>query len=594
MIIAALHDYYQRLSEQEKVSPKGFSKAKISYALVLTEDGEVVDLQDIRDIRGKKPRPKLLAVPTATKRAVNIAPSFLWDNTSYVLGVTGEEKKKKRAHALHTAFVQKTLEIIGDADDEGLVALRNFLQSWSPDKFHQLPPFNANEDILDTNVVFKLDGDAQQYLHERPACKELWLRQERGTSVRGICLVTGEDASLARLHPPIKGVAGAQPTGGNIVSFNNESFISFAKTQSYNAPVSEEVADQYTKALNYLLRRENKRSLRIGDATTVFWARADDHAGADSSEDFLSALLNPPSDVQESTALQATLDAVAAGRPLQDLKLKVDPSTQIFVLGLSPNAGRLSVRFWQTGRLDFFVEKIAQHYKDLELKPAAWKTPPSVWRLVTETAPSRKGKHDSKDVSPHLAGEIMRAIITGRVYPYSMLTSIVMRMRTDGDISGLRVALCKAVIARLHRKLNKEKIPVALDKNEKNVGYLLGRLFAEFENAQGQAIKGSGTSVTSQYYGSASATPAATFPTLFRKYQHHQAKLGKEDSSKGIAVSIDRRVGEIISALETEFPKTLGIEDQGKFAIGYYQQRAQRFRKKEDSETDMREYQQAS
>lgn len=586
MIIASLHAYYERLAQEDKLPLQGLREQKISYTIVLSRQGELIDVHDIRDTSGKKPQPKLLAVPQTYERTSGTKPYFFWDKTSYVLGVTAKEdaKAQKRLLKEHEAFKTAMLALIGDVEDEGLVALRKFLQNWSPNNFSELP--NADEEMLDSNVVFRLDGD-KEYLHDRPAVKALCLAQvEKGDVATGMCLVTGEQKQLARLDWSIKGVEGAQSSGAYIVSFNKEAFISFGKEQSYNAPISARVADCYTKALNYLLRRENKRSLSIGDATTVFWAIADDSKKAGDAESFLGTVLNSEhSDDQEAKEVERVLNAVAQGRALKEIDPDLDPSTQVYVLGLSPNASRLSVRFWQTGDLEFFVKRIAQHYQDLHLEPLPWRTPPSVWRLLIESTPSRNGKHDSKLILPHLAGEMMRAIISGGNYPFSLLSNIVMRFRTDGDISGLRVALCKAVITRFNRNLSnkKEDIPVSLDTSVTNEGYLLGRWFAELEGAQRLAIKDANATIRGQYYGSASANPATTFPTLIRKYQNHISKVGKE--KKGLAISIENKIGEIVDKLPAEFPKTLGMEDQGRFAIGYYHQRQEQFKKKDSTDT---------
>ena len=475
------------------------------------------------------------------------------------------------------------LEALNNSTDSGLLSLQKFLQDWSLEKFAQ-PPFDNNEEILDSNVIFKLDDGKHEYLHDRPAAKKLWLSQKKEKRETGVCMISGEVAPIARLHHSIKGVGGAQSSGASIVSFNQDSFESFNKKQGGNSPVSKQIADQYVKALNYLLRKETNRKFSVGDATTVFWAIAENEdKEADQAENFLSALLNSSTtDEQETGKLQKFLDIVSKGRPLKEFESDLNPNTEIFILGLAPNASRLSIRFWQTGTLEFFADKIAQHYRDLRLEPLPWNTPPSIWKLVMETTPSRKGKHEAKDVLPHLAGEMMRAIISGRNYPYSLLTTIVMRMRTDGDISCLRVALAKAVITRKIRiNNNEEELPVSLDKNCDNHGYQLGRWFAELENAQQSALgKDVGATIKDQYYGSASANPAATFPTLIRKYHNHISKLDRDRA--GLAVIIEKNISEIVDKLPSEFPNTLTIEDQGRFAIGYYHQRSLRFTKKED------------
>ena len=583
MIIAALNKYYQRLADKGEVLPDGFSKEKISYAIVLSEQGEAVDVLDIRDSSSKKPKPKMVAVPSPPKRTAGIKACFLWDKTSYVLGVSKE--KKERAIKEHQAFKNVMLEALDNTEDIGLLALQKFLQSWSPENFTE-PPFDDNQEILDSTskIIFKIDDGKHEYLHDRQAAKSLWLSQGKGEKeAQGICVVSGETVPIARLHPPIKGVGGALVGGANIVSFNKDSFVSYNKKQGDNSPVSKQIADQYTKALNYLLSKETKRRFAIGDVTTVFWALADNSSSIDSAEGLLGVALNPSAtDEQETGKLENLLDIISKGRPLKELDSDLDPNTEIFILGLSPNASRLSIRFWQTGTVEFFADKIAQHYRDLQLEPLPWKRPPSIWRLVTETAPSRNGKHKSEDVLPHLAGEIMRAIISGGNYPHSLLTTIIVRMRTDGDISSLRIALVKAVITRKMRiNNNKKEMPVSLDKNCDNQGYQLGRWFAELENAQQSALgKDVKATIKDQYYGSASANPAATFPTLIRKYHNHISKLDRDKG--GLAVVIEKNIGEIVDKLPSEFPNTLTIEDQGRFAIGYYHQRSLRFTKKEN------------
>ena len=581
MIITALNSYYERLFEKGKVLRYGFSPQPVSYAVVLSEDGMAVDLNDIRDLSGKKPRPKLLAVPQPPddRNGGNSACLF-WDNTSYALGVS--DKKLDKALKQHATFKKTMLDVIADSDDRVLVAFRKFLKHWLPDMFES-PPFNDNDEVLDSNIVFKLDGE-NAYIHDCPAAKELCLtHKEGGEDIIGTCLVTGERSEISRTHPPIKKVAGAQPSGAKLVAFDKDAFLSLKKKQGENAPVSKTVSDQYTKALNYLLHKENRR-LSIGNATTVFWALAVDSETAEKAEGLMSLFLNSSSDEQEAGKLRQVLETVADGRPLQTIDPKLDKKTEVYVLGLSPNASRLSVRFWQTGSLDFFVEKISRHYLDLHLEPLPWRTPPSIWRLLLETTPSRDGKHDSKDILPHLAGEMMRAIISGRNYPLSLLSTVVMRMRSDGDVSGLRVALCKAVIVRFNRNSSKkEDIPVSLDTSVTNQGYLLGRWFAELEGAQRGALgKDVNATIRDQYYGSASANPATTFPTLIRKYQNHISKVGKE--KKGMAINIEKKIGEIVDKLPAELPKTLSMEDQGRFAIGYYHQQREQFKKKDSSE----------
>ncbi len=618
MILQALNRYYERLIEQDAkdVAKIGYSPGQISFEILLTPDGDVAQVNDIRDTSGKKPQPKPLEVPQPPRRSSNIAPCFLWDKTSYVLGVTditGLKDAKlaarlQKAARQHQEFLNYHESALINQNDPGLRAFLGFLRNWSPGQFGSR---GFPTDMVDANIVFRLDGE-HRYLHERPAARALRSKllgdddTEESAASEATCLVCGETRPLARLHPVIKGVTGAQKAGASIASFNDDAYLSYKGTLTKarskgnenntgaNAPVSKRAAFAYTTALNYLLRRgdHNRQRLQVGDASVVFWAEAADAQQASAAEDLFATLLNAPADdASEAARVRAVLDRIAKGRPLADLAPNLEPGTRMYVLGLAPNDSRLSVRFWQVDTLGVLAGRIAQHAEDLRLEPLPWRTEPSVWRLVLATAPSRDGRAKSEDVSPLLAGEFMRAILSGAPYPRSLLANTIMRFRADGDISGLRVALCKGVLARERRRdirTSEEEIPVSLDKQSTQPGYLLGRLFAVLEYVQRAAL-GSQVNATirDRYYGAASATPASIFPMLLRNTQNHLGKLRKE--RKGQAVNLEKDISEIVGGLPDQFPRSLKIEDQGRFAIGYYHQSQSYFTRRdaaEDAPTD--------
>lgn len=583
MILSALNSYYHRLVEngEDGVAPYGFSQEKISYVLILAANGSLVDVQDIRDTSGKKPVPTILTVPQPPKRAVNIAPCFLWDKSSYVLGVTAAEdaKSKKRTIETHQAFKDTHRELLKDCGTPGLKALLAFFDWWGPDRFSDSSLFS--ESMLDANFVIRLDGELE-YLHdcrEAQRIRQSMLQSSEGS--RELCLVTGERASPARLHSAIKGVMGAQSSGASLVSFNLDAFTSYGKSQGGNAPISEQAAFAYTTVLNHLLRKGSRQRLQLGDSSVVFWAETNSAEQAEAAEGLFAELLNPPAtDASETDRLRPAIEAVARGKPLRDLDPELEDDTKLHVLGLAPNASRLSVRFWETGSLHNFAERLSQHYQDLELQPLPWRTEPSIWRLLLQTVPHREGSQPkSEDIPPQLAGEMTRAILTGRRYPGSLLSNLIMRMRADGDISPLRVALCKAVLARDARIANKVKekeIPMSLDIDNAEPGYLLGRLFAVLENVQQSALgRDINATIRDRYYGAASATPASIFPVLVRNAQHHLSRLRKD--KPGAAVNLEKQINEIVDKLPPSFPKSLRIESQGRFAIGYYHQNKARF-----------------
>jgi len=591
MILSALNSYYERLlsSKVEEISPFGYSREKISYAILLAADGTLVDVDDIRDNSGKKPVPRSINVPQPEKRTVGIKPNFLWDKTSYVLGVSATSK---RAEQEHIAFKAMHRVALSDNADVGLRAMLTFLDTWVPRRFQEDAKFSKHgEQFLDSNVVFRLDIE-QRYLHERPAARaaRAQLLGEDDDVRSGICLVTGAYGPLARLHPSIKGVNDAQSAGASIVSFNLESFTSYGKSQGDNAPISEQAAFAYTTALNYLLRRDprNRERLQIGDASVVFWVQADEETQAEAAEDLLALFFDPKdNDPRETEALRRALEQVSKGRPLRELNPLLEDRTRIFVLGLAPNASRLSVRYWETETLAGFARHLADHFNDLQLEPSPWRTPPTVRRLVLATAPSRDGKAKSEDVLPQLAGELTRAILTGTPYPRSLLNNVIMRLRADGKVTGTRVALCKGVLAREQRLSNRrnqtEVPPVSLDSSNTDPGYLLGRLFSTLENTQRAALGKINAPISDRYYGAASATPASVFPMLTRNVRHHLSRLRKD--KPGLAAHLQNEIGAIVALLGPTFPKSLRIEAQGRFAIGYYHQTQARFARSEDQDT---------
>lgn len=610
MILASLERYYRRLAAQHdvvgnpKVPPYGFSEERIGWVLVLNQDGKLVDV--VSNLSGdKRPQPRLMSVPRPEKRTAGIKPNFLWDKTAYALGVGANKDKaqaKTQPYVLaeknFAAFKEYHLDLLKDSPDEGLQAVYRFLEIWQPEHFADSP---CLPEMLDANVVFKLDGTAG-YIHQREAAQALWARcLQSDAAEQGLCLISGEVAPIARLHPAIKGVLGGQSSGGSIVSFNKESFTSFGKEQGANAPISEAAAFAYTTALNYLLRQRNATAnnhcLSIGDTSTVFWAETPDSAQAEAAEDLFAAMAAPPDDEQEAKKIFDIMDQLADGRPLQEMVPDLSPDTRFYILGLAPNAARISIRFWLDTTFGQLAHNMATYWDDLRIEPAAWRgKAPSLWRILLETTPKRKGadgrfkKSESKDIPPQLAGEYMRSIFTGRFYPKTMLTRMIGRIRSDGYISGLRVAVIKAVINRNH--LYKEELSMGLNEDTPDIAYRLGRLFAIIELAQSSALGELNAGVRDKFYGSASSAPHSTFPILLDNYRTHISGLKKgkkakwvKGDAKNLANWLEKKVGEIVSVFdpETPFPRQLSLEEQGRFVVGYYQQRFKKYNKKEDS-----------
>jgi CRISPR-associated protein Csd1 len=568
MILQALDQYYERLKDdpQSDIPLFGFGKQKIHFALVLNEEGNLVQIRDTREMSKNKPIPLSLTVPQiAKKRAVDITPNFMWDNTGYVLG-RDSKGKESRSLKCFEAFKNLHHDLCDGMNDTGMKAVLRFLDAWNPENAVSLAHW---EEMAGANLVFQLDGE-RMYIHDHPEVQKAWLRYsaKEGSDVMGTCLVSGETAPIARLHPAIKGVQGAQTTGAGIVSFNLDAFLSYDKRQNYNAPISESAAFAYTTALNHLLRFESRQKLRIGETTVVFWTER-----ASPIEGFMGIILDPRDDVGDLAKVRLFLEAARDGKHLPDIH---DPETRFYILGLSPNASRLAVRFWHVSTVGDISRKIGQHFRDLAIVRSE-KDPefPGMWHLLKETAVQGK----TENIPPLLSGAIMRSILTGAPYPPGLLSVLIGRIRADQIISYLRAALIKACLNRNSRLRNHtEEVSMSLDKESTSIAYRLGRLFAVLEKAQKDAIPGANTTIRDRFYGSASATPSVVFPQLLRLVQHHLQKAEYGGRT-------DKMIEEVMQEIE-QFPAHLPLDDQGLFAIGYYHQRHAFYTKPEIQKED--------
>lgn len=568
MILQALSGYYHRLRTEgmTEVAEEGFQKQAIPFLVILNRQGHFVGLTDTRSGEGKKKAARAFTVPKGVKKTSGIAANLLWDVPGYVFGRPKPDPKKdaskltQRAMEQHRAFIANIREcLLGALDDEGVGAAIRFLEGGEFQAVFEHPLWPEIEEG-GLNLSFQLEGDTC-LVCERPAVVAALARTAGvGEGARQACLVTGEPDVPARLHTAVKGVHGAQTSGANIVSFNLSAFNSFGKEQSFNAPVGNRAEFAYTTALNHLLARGSRQRLIIGDATTVFWAERKHDL-----EDVFADLFGEPAKgepEQDYKMLVATFRAPQLGAPPQ-----LDPNTRFFVLGLAPNAARISVRFWYAERVGQVAANLEQYFEDLEM--TCGPNQPrylSLYKLLVSLAAQR----ESKNIPPNLAGEFTKAILAGTPYPHALLQAAVRRCRAEQAITYPRASLIKAVLARearFYKKASKE-VGMSLDTSNTSVGYRLGRLFATLEKVQEEANPGINATIRDRFYGSASSTPGSAFPQLMKLKNHHISKL----ENRGRAVNLERLIGEIMGGL-TEFPTHLSLSDQGRFAVGYYHQR---------------------
>jgi len=587
-ILASLARAYDRLPD---APPFGYSMQNIGVIVSLNEDGTVANVIDWRDGEGKKRKPRPIAMPQPVKRTAGIAPNFLWDKTSYVLGVTaGGGNRTAQEHA---AFKERHEKALAGTNDAGLKALLLFLRQWTPEQF--VEPLWSDE-LKDQNVIFVLESDRAQHrwLHARQSARDLWALIGTENAADGqACLVTGNRGPVARLHPAIKGVWGGQSSGGSIVSFNLDAFKSYEHEQGDNAPISEAAAFAYTTALNRFLERGSKHRIQIGDASTVFWADTSDMEVAGLTEGTFFAMFADPneaaSDEAESKKIGILLEGMRKGEQLEALEPKLSGGVRFHVLGIAPNAARLSIRFYFEDSFGVLAEHYQRFIDDMRIEPV-WRDPyPSLWRYLQELAVLGK----SENAPPNLVGEWIRSILSGTHYPLTLLSTVLSRIRADGNINALRISILRAVLVRnFGMKSNSgdkcREAPVALDLENRNKGYLLGRLFAAYERAQTMALGDKvNSTIKDKFYGSASATPRNVFALLDRGSHNHLAKVGKK--SPGQRINLERLIGSIMEAMSPEndpFPASLGATEQAMFGLGYYHQRGEFFRKRETTGTE--------
>jgi CRISPR-associated protein Csd1 len=573
--LAALMRAYDRMASRNEVPAFGYSIQNFGFLISLNADGSVAGKPvDLRSGEGKKRIARSLAVPQPPKRTSGIAPNFLWDKTAYVLGVTGGEGKRTAAE--HEAFIKLHRDALGGSNDEGLVALLRFLESWRPERFAELA---WPEDMKDQNIVFALESQRLDniHIHDRPAARELWakLSAENNKNGDAVCLVSGETAPVARLHPAIKGVWGAQSSGASIVSFNCDAFTSYGHEQGDNAPVSETAAFAYTTALNRLLERDSSHRIQIGDASTVFWADAGDPNAAEEAEDIFASLMGVDDERIANRGVKDTLEKIRAGRAVADIVPDLPKGVRFYILGLAPNASRLSIRFYLEDEFGVIARRYLEHVERLRIEPPPREAAPSMWRLLIETAVLRK----SENIQPNLAGEWLRAILSGTPYPRTLLSTLIMRLRADRDVNALRVAVLKSVLVKNFDM----EVPVAIDPTFTDQGYLLGRLFALYEQVQTAALgRNVNATIKDKFYGAASAQPRKVFHLLESGSANHLSKIGKQ--KPGWKVNLEKQIGAIMELMEPgrdPFPASLPDKSQALFGLGYYHQRNEFFRKPE-------------
>lgn len=603
MILQALTEYYKQLLAQRKLEAPGWeSKFKVSFQLRLDQNGSLIEIVDCRQpiTKGKKEilSPLEMNVPAHVKRSSGVAANFLCDNSSYMLGAD-EKGKPERAKQCFEACAKLHHQILDDVDDPAAKAILAFFDHWKPECAAEDPRIATlwKEITGNANLLFCINTDEGTVpATEIPALRDAWMDHYNSSAPDAPtvqCLVTGKHAPLARLHPSIKGVPGALSSGAALVSFNAPALCSYGHEQGANAPVSEYAAFAYTSALNYLLNsKENHLSpvaaaentaelisgkdyaprTVIGDTVFVYWI---ENASSNAALFLNAAMTNSGIDAQ---ALQKVMKDLASGKPCTFLEETLSPQQHVYVLGLSPNAARISVRFFLRDTLGAFAKRLNDHAEALRIVRPSYdeRENLSIWALARETV-NQNSKNPTP--SPQLVGDLVRAILTGSRYPATLLNGVNLRIRAEQNVTRGRAAILKAYYLRNTQNdqtmIPKEVLTMELNETSSYQPYVLGRLFAVLEKLQQDANPGINTTIKDRYFNSACATPAVVFPTLLKLAQKHQQKLGTAGS-----VYYSKQISELVGRMSTDFPARMTLPEQGAFEIGYYHQTQKNFTKK--------------
>ena len=585
MILQALTEYYRTLERAGKIAAPGWGPVKVSFALEIRDDGtleQVIPIQTEQQ-RGKKTvlAPQVISLPAPVKRTVGVAANFLCDNSSYILGIDAKGKPQRTRECFDACKVLHG-QLLGEVGSPAAKALLAFFRNWDPEQAREHPALSEYlDDILSGgNLIFRT---VEGFVHQDPAVRQVWEAHYNaaGDGPQGVCLVTGESGPVEAVHPAIKNVAGAQSSGAALVSFNAPAFCSYGKEQNLNAPTSKYAAFAYTTALNHLLA-DRDHVYRVGDATVVCWAK--DGNGAYPSL-FSGFTFDAPTPYSFSD-LQSMVKSLCGGQPVKYDSELLDPNMDFYVLGLSPNAARLSVRFFLRNTFGNFLRNVQAHQNRLEIvRPAYDKFEAlPLWKLLSETV--NQNARD-KSPAPDLAGEVLRAILNDTLYPATLLNGVTLRIRAEREITRGRAAVTKAyykklaeVTEREHPDIPEEVLQVSLNENSANIPYTLGRLFSVMEAIQAAANPGINATIKDKYFNSAAAIPAVIFPILLNLAQKHLKKL--RGSNFGLAVFYEKQLTELYDHLGESYPAHMDLPQQGSFHLGYYHQTQARYQKKEE------------
>lgn len=582
MILQSLASYYLRESARKgsRIAPVGFEKKEIKFVIEIDEDGNFVGLTDTR--AGEK-NGKIYLVPKTVGRSGKDSwktANLLWDHYGYVLGQQQAGKENQNAVGQMASFVERLKGLPHEIKNlAGVKAVLNFYEKNGPQQVIKSENWEKCHKIAGCNLTFRLTEEAVPVTEDKNLRKyisegiEAQPSDPQENKVVGRCLVTGGIGEISRTHSKI-GLVGNQAT---LVGFQkNSGYDSYGKEQGYNAPISKTAEFYYITALNTLLSSEFNM-VRTGDVYFIFWgapSKMTDEQISLMEQGIKEIISTPVPDASQGNpnagvaSVKNIIESVFTGKTVSDL------GDRFYVLGLCPNKARISVVLWKNGSAKEIAENVCRYHEDIKIVRNEDRRPPTLRDILCSS--EYKGKMEN--VPSNMAPALIYAVFNASPYPSSLFGHIMQRIRAEHYPNAVRCAYLKAYLNRKYQNHKGAEITVALDRDNKNPAYRLGRLFAVLEKVQEEANPGINSTIRDRFYGAMSSSPAAVFPTLMRLKNYHLAKL-----VLGRKIDFEMEITDILSSLQPEtLPKHLSMEEQGYFALGYYHQRQDLFTSKKD------------
>lgn len=544
MLLQRLKEY---ADERMQMPPVLYSEAPVRYIVELDMQGTLLSRRptDTADPGNPKTKRGQRRLVPQVQRTVGVKPLLLADKADYTLGVGGAGARPERVAECHAAYMALLARCAEQTQAPEVWAVLRFLQETPTEQLELPEDFDPG-----ALITFRVEDT---FVVDLPAVQAFWAAQhvpdEEATSVMQ-CIVCGQERPvLSRLQAKIKGVPGGQTSGTAIISANSVAFESYGLEASLIAPTCADCGERFTKALNHLLADQSSRKI-LGGAAFVYWTRKD--VGFD-----LMTFLDQP----DPESVRLLLEAVQRGTG----EVQVD-DTAFYATSLSGSGGRVVVRDWIDTTLGRVKANLRQWFMWQRIVGPSGEEPRplSLFQLAVATA------REAKDILPTTPRALLSTALTGTPLPWSLLHQAVRRNRAEQKVTPQRAALIKLVFASRQPAQQEDRM-AQLDQSNSNPAYLCGRLLAVLEEIQRAAIPGAKTTIVDRFFGTASSAPASVFGRLMRGAQPHLSKLERDNPNAYYA--LQRRMEEVASQLDG-FPRTLTLEEQGLFSLGYYHQRA--------------------